>query len=107
MGFNTFSISDLVGVLGLPLGGLAGNRVAAAVVVDKTGLTGKYDFTLEFAGYMGPGGAFPPAAPDAPNTGGPSLFEALDTQLGLRLVEKKVQHDVLVIDSISKMPVQN
>ena len=75
--------------------------------MDLTGLTGKYDFTLEFAGAMLPGGAFPPAAPDVSDSSGPSLFAALETQLGLRLEEKKVPHNVLVIDSINKIPVDN
>lgn len=103
LSFNRFSMSDLAGVLGMPLGGLVGNRVAAATIVDKTGLTEKYDFTLEFAGYMGPGGAFPPST----DTHAPNLFEALEGQLGLRLVEKKVAHDVVVVESINKIPVEN
>lgn len=105
--FNQFSMPALAGVLGMPLGGLAGNRVAAAMVIDKTGLAEKYDFTLEFAGYMGPGGAFPSATPDVPAVNAPDLFSALEVQLGLRLVEKKVPHDVLVIDSINKAPTEN
>jgi uncharacterized protein (TIGR03435 family) len=103
LSFNRYSMADLAGVLGMPLGGLAGNRVAAATIVDKTGFTEKYDFTLEFAGYMGPGGAFPPAT----ETNAPNLFEALETQLGLRLMEKKVPRDILVIDSIDRVPVEN
>lgn len=105
--FHAFSVPSLAGVLGMPLGGLAGNRVAAAPVADHTSLTGKYDFTLEFAGYMGPGGAFPPPNPDLPPTAGPNLFDALETQLGLRLTEKKVPHDVVVIDGIDKTPAGN
>jgi uncharacterized protein (TIGR03435 family) len=100
--FNRSSLSDLANMLGsFPLAELAGDRVTSAMVVDHTGLTGKYDFTLEFAGSLGPGGANPP------DTNGPGLFDALETQLGLRLEEKKVGQDVLVIDSINKIPVEN
>ncbi len=105
--FHAFSIANLAAVLGMPLGGLAGNRVASAPVADHTGLTGKCDFTLEFAGYMGPGGAFPSSGPDSPATTGPNLFDALETQLGLRLAEKKVPRDVIVVDAIEKTPAAN
>lgn len=100
--FNRSSLSDLANLLGsFPLAELAGDRVTPATVVDNTGLTGKYDFTLEFAGSLGPGGANPPDAD------GPGLFDALETQLGLRLEQKKVRQDVLVIDSINKIPVED
>jgi uncharacterized protein (TIGR03435 family) len=105
--FHAFSIPNLAGVLSMPLGVLAGNRMAAAPVADHTGLAGSYDFTLEFAGYMGPGGAFPPSASDSPAPAGPNLFDALETQLGLRLAEKKVPRDVVVIDAIDKAPAGN
>jgi uncharacterized protein (TIGR03435 family) len=77
------------------------------VVADKTGLTGKYDFTLEFQGSMGPGGALPAATADATDGVEPSLFAAIETQLGLRLSEKKTLLDVLVIDHIEKVPAEN
>ena len=72
-------------------------------VVDKTGLTGKYDFTLEYTGES-QGATFdspsqPPLAPD--------LFTALQQQLGLRLVRQKVPFDVVVIESVDKMPAEN
>ena len=47
-------------------------------VMDKTGLTGKYDFTLNYT---------PAAHPD--DTGRPSVFTALEEQLGLKLVPSK------------------
>jgi uncharacterized protein (TIGR03435 family) len=99
--FNRASLSDLVGALSFPLAEAAGDRITPAIVVDKTGLTGKYDFILEFAGSMGPGGA------NASDSDGPGLFDALETQLGLRLDQTKVRQDVLVIDSITKIPVEN
>lgn len=99
--FNRASLSDLVGALSFPLAEAAGDRITPAIVVDKTGLTGKYDFILEFAGSMGPGGS------NASDTNGPSLFDALEAQLGLRLEQTKLRQDALIIDSINKIPVEN
>jgi bla regulator protein blaR1 len=73
-------------------------------VVDKTGLTGNYDFTLTFTPDLG----LPPATGDAIDrptaTGGdgPSIFTALQEQLGLRLESQKGPVEVLVIDSAQK-----
>jgi uncharacterized protein (TIGR03435 family) len=84
-----------------------GSSRKKAVVADETGLPGKYDFTLEFQGSMGPGGAFPPATSDVPDVVAPSLFTAVEAQLGLKLDTKKALLDVLVIDHIDKVPTMN
>ena len=55
---------------------------------------------------MGPGGAFAPLTTDTPAKA-PTLFTALETQLGLKLNDKKTSLDVLVIDSIDKAPTAN
>jgi uncharacterized protein (TIGR03435 family) len=68
-------------------------RETGRPVVDKTGLTGKYDFTLEFA---------PAARAATDETGRPSVFTALEEQIGLKLVPAKEPVDVLVIDSIEQ-----
>jgi uncharacterized protein (TIGR03435 family) len=70
-------------------------------LVDRSGLTGRYDFTLEFTTEL-------PNAPepDAPATA-PSLFTALQQQLGLQLVSKKIPFDVLMIDHIETVPTEN
>ena len=73
-------------------------------VVDKTGLAGRFDFTLtwtpddsQFRGF----GARPPApTPDA--NAPPGLFTAIQEQLGLRLESTKAPVDVLVIERIEK-----
>ena len=62
-------------------------------VVDKTGLTGKYSFTLEFE---------PAARMGKDDSGRPSVFTALEEQLGLKLVPAKEPVEVLVIDSIEQ-----
>jgi bla regulator protein blaR1 len=74
------------------------------IVVDRTGLTGLYQYDLRFSDApvpgAGPGGGFPfpakPADPDAP-----SLFTALEEQLGLKLVPQTAQIEVLVIDQVA------
>jgi uncharacterized protein (TIGR03435 family) len=65
-------------------------------VVDKTGLTGRYDFDLEWAPDETQfGGALIPAPSDSPS---PPLFTALQQQLGLKLVATKGPVDALIID---------
>jgi uncharacterized protein (TIGR03435 family) len=74
-------------------------------VIDKTGLTGKYDFTLTYTPEQGQGGAFGPPGPDAPpppDPNGPSIFTALQEQLGLRLESAKGPVDILVVDHAEK-----
>ena len=74
-------------------------------VVDRTGLTGKYTFTLEFSQEGPPG--FTPAA-DSPAAHLPDLFVTLREQLGLRLNKTaSVPVDVIVVDSVDKIPVAN
>lgn len=66
------------------------------LVIDKTGLTGKYDFELKWA---------PEAAPP-PDADPPSLFTALSEQLGLRLESQKAPVEIFVIDAVEK-PTEN
>src|SRR5688572_20533367 len=65
-------------------------------VIDQTGLTGRYDFDLAFA----PLGASPADAPSDPAR--PTIFIALEEQLGLKLQFTKAPLDVIVIDSIEQ-----
>jgi uncharacterized protein (TIGR03435 family) len=68
-------------------------------VVDKTGLTGNYDFTIEFARdtSMFPGG--PDSTPDETE---PSFTNALTAQMGLKLKPDKGQAPVLVLDHVER-----
>jgi uncharacterized protein (TIGR03435 family) len=68
-------------------------------VVDHTGLTGKYDFTLDYAREM-------PNA-DTANPPAPILATAIQQQLGLQLISKKLPFDVVVVDSVDKRPTEN
>lgn len=71
-------------------------------VVDKTGLSGLYDYTLNWTpdnAAPPPKGPLPPEVV-MPDPNGPSLFTALDEQLGLKLESEKGKVDVIVIDHI-------
>jgi uncharacterized protein (TIGR03435 family) len=72
-----------------------------APVVDRTGLNGKYDFTLEYS-YLGRASDQPPEAPPAP-----AIFTALQQQLGLQLVSRRLPFDAIVVDSFDRVPSQN
>ena len=67
-------------------------------VIDKTGLTGTYDFTLTAAPEppLTAGDSTPPV------TDGPSVFAAVQEQLGLKLVPTKVPVETLVVDHIER-----
>jgi uncharacterized protein (TIGR03435 family) len=72
-------------------------------VADATGLKGEYDFKLTWSNNNGPGGvSINPSEKD-----GPTLFDAVQSQLGLKLLQKKGNVDVLVIDHIEKTPTPN
>jgi len=72
-------------------------------VVNLTNLTGDYDFPLEYTRELPIG--FPEGGKingEDPDLSGPSIYEALKTQLGLNLKAQKGPVDVLVIDHIEK-----
>lgn len=73
-------------------------------VVDHTGLTARYDFTLKWtpdeSQFEAMGGYRPPATED-PNAP-PSLSTAMQEQLGLKFDATKAQADVFVIDHVEK-----
>ena len=81
---------------GTSLAVLMGNISGAAgrVVVDKTGLTGNYEFTLRWD-------ARPPGSPSTDDDR-PSVFTALQEQLGLTLEPDRASLRVLVIDRVEK-----
>jgi len=89
--------------LGADMGALA-TRLSAVLgrkVIDRTGLTGKYDFKLQWT----PDTPQPMRNPDEPvtdNAPGPSLINAVQEQLGLRLEAQKGPVEILVIDSVEK-----
>lgn len=77
-------------------------------ILDRTGLGGKFDFTLEFAPQ--PPGAVPPVEAGPSNTAAdsaPNLTVAVQQQLGLKLAPRKIAVDVLVIDHADRLPAGN
>jgi uncharacterized protein (TIGR03435 family) len=74
---------------GWPMSRLAGRlEEAGRIVIDRTGLPGLYSFELAFS--------------RKPDDGKPSIFTAVQEQLGLKLQPSKAKLDVLVIDHIEK-----
>ncbi len=72
------------------------------MVVDRTGLNGVFDFSIEFAPELGPGSQ-PGAMANAPNPSAPpSIFDALPQQLGLKLEPQTSPVDVIVIDHVEE-----
>jgi len=69
-------------------------------VVDRTGLEGRWDFTLEWLPEPKPG-----AAPD-PDAQGPTFLEAMHEQLGLKVEPARASLEVLVVDRVER-PAEN
>jgi bla regulator protein blaR1 len=108
------------------MGHLAGEKVTAKQLVDElsqaigrkvldqTGLRGKYDMKLDWIpepgqSWISPKAASndqPPSTQPSPGTSGPSLFTAIQQQLGLKLESQTVPMDILVVDHAAK-PSQN
>ncbi|HLK22879.1 MAG TPA: M56 family metallopeptidase [Bryobacteraceae bacterium] len=85
------------------------SNVLGRPVLDHTGLTGNFDFKLQWTPDPGQFGGVPPGppppgvdAPPPPDPNGPSLFTAVQEQLGLRLESQKGPVDLIVIDKVEK-----
>lgn len=75
-------------------------------LVDRSGIEGRYDFTINFS----PPAVFQEAnATDVPSIpdGAISILEALKGQLGLKVEAAKVTAPVLVVDSVNQTPTEN
>jgi len=83
------TIKTLVGVLS------SKQEIGGRLMVDDTGLSGKYDFELTWSPED--------LAHTESDAGGPSLFAALQEQLGLKVETKKSPVDCIVIDHV-EMP---
>jgi uncharacterized protein (TIGR03435 family) len=99
-----------LGVGRLSVRGLALTELAATLarlpavsrrVIDRTGLSGRFDYDLEWTPSVMPIGVAAPAPNDQANAG-PNLFTALQEQLGLKLEAGREALPVLVIDSVSQ-----
>ncbi len=71
-------------------------EMSGRILLDRTGLSGKYSFTLQWAPQSLSG------AGAATEASGPSLFTALEEQLGLRRESTKAPVEVLVIDRVER-----
>jgi len=84
--------------------GLMQSVVLDRPVIDQTGLTGRFDFTLNWtpddSQFSGMGARVPPPtdSADAP----PNLYTAIQEQIGLKLEATKAPADVMVIDHVEK-----
>jgi len=90
--------------LALLAGALPGIGKLDHPVVDQTGLSGRFDFSIEFAPESNP-----PSTPnaDAPaDLPGPTFSDALRGQLGLKLEPAKAPLQILVVDHIER-PTEN
>jgi uncharacterized protein (TIGR03435 family) len=72
------------------------------MVIDKTGLTGQYDFKVDWVHDADP--LRDPQAAEASQ--GPTLFTAIEEQLGLKLVPAKAPVPLLVVDKVER-PTEN
>jgi uncharacterized protein (TIGR03435 family) len=93
------SVPDMTGVAVPPFTYYL-SQILNRAVIDKTGLTGMFDFRLEFA----PDDATPgiAASAGASDSLGPSIFAALQEQLGLKLERGKGPVELLVIDRVGE-----
>jgi uncharacterized protein (TIGR03435 family) len=76
------------------------SRMEHQVIVDQTGLTGEYQVQLRWAPGSGTVGA-----PD--DSTAPSLFTAVQEQLGLKLESRNGPLDTIVVDQAEKIPAEN
>lgn len=70
-------------------------------VVDRTGLAGAFDFALDWAPAPGDALTFPETTPEQRDDR-PSIFTALQEQLGLKLESTQALIDVLTIESVAR-----
>ena len=80
------------------LGLLLGSTLIHAHAANRTGLDGTFDFDLQWT--SGPVAPAPGANPPADD--GPSIFAALQEQLGLRLESGRDTFDVVVVDAVRR-----
>ena len=85
------------------------SQLTGRIVIDRTGLTGAYDINLKWSptpDQLPPGPPPPGFVPPPIDPNGPSLFAALQEQLGLKLETERGPVQVLVIDRL-QAPTEN
>jgi bla regulator protein blaR1 len=69
-------------------------------VVDQTGLTGNFDYTLEWTKELPPSTS--PETEPPPEPLGTSFFRALKDQLGMKLEPAKLPVQILIVDHVER-----
>jgi uncharacterized protein (TIGR03435 family) len=72
-----------------------------APVVDETGLTGRYDFHLDLSNFLDP------TTPMGINDVIPIFVQVAQQQLGIKIDEKKMLVEMLMVDHAERIPVEN
>jgi uncharacterized protein (TIGR03435 family) len=75
-----------------------------APVIDETGLTGKYDFKLDLANFMM---SMDRTQPMGISDVIPILIQAAQQQLGIKIEQRKVPVELMIVDHLEKVPVEN
>lgn len=81
-----------------------GPRTLDGPLIDATGITGRYDYTVSWS-MTAQTAALNPLAAAEPD--GPNIFDAVEQQLGLKIEKRKGPVQVLVIDRVEKKPTDN
>jgi uncharacterized protein (TIGR03435 family) len=110
--FQSYTMPELAEQL---IGWVTPRAAPTRYVTDKTGLTGKYDFTLKFdddESSIAVGAQVQAAMGTRdnsdPGSGLPDIFKAIERQLGLKLVKgKDISLDTIVIDHAERIPAGN
>jgi len=74
-------------------------------MTDATGLTGKYDYTIFWS--MTATTAARRGTQTLDDSDGPSIFDAVQDQLGLKIEKRKGPLQILVVDHVEKKPTEN
>jgi len=72
--------------------------IVGGIVVNQTGLPGRFDFDLDYAPEVSPNTVVDATA----GASAPSIFTAVQEQLGLKLESQREPRDVLVIDHVER-----
>jgi uncharacterized protein (TIGR03435 family) len=113
------NMGPMIGCKNVSMAELADNlqRMAGAYIdhpiVDATGLEGGWNFLMGWTprsalqGQQAPNSGTPAsAAPEASDPNGISVFEAVEKQLGLKLVKQKRSVPVIVVDHVREKPIE-
>jgi uncharacterized protein (TIGR03435 family) len=76
-------------------------------VIDMTGLTGRYDLTLNIAKYAGDMAARGQSIDSAPADPVALVSMILQDELGLKLEARKMPLELVIVDRAEKVPVEN